>query len=241
MRETSGIPGLDTLIDGGFPRHRTTLLLGDVGTGKTTFGLQFLMAGIRRGEAGLFVSVDQKPQHLIADATRLGWDLDGAMARGLITVLDASPAFTALKADGVLDARLVSSDLAEHICRVSARRLVVDGATSLVPFGAPPAQVDDFMRSLVASLDDNLGCTSLLTVQTADRSHTSAAGPIAERVAAGVIELQVMTRGDRSRRVLTVHKMRGTGVAQDTHAFTITDGLGLSLDVVHEPNAVQIA
>lgn len=233
MRESSGIPGLDALIDGGFPSHRPVLLIGDVGTGKTTFGLQFLMEGVRRGEAGLFVSVDQKPQHLLEDAARLGWDLDGAITRGLLTVLDASPAFTALKADGSLDARLVSSDLAQHICRISARRLVLDGAASLVPYGASPTRVADFIRSLVASLGDNLGCTSLLTVQTANRAYASPAGPIAERVTAGVIELQVATVGDQARRVLLVHKMRGAAVALGAHGFTITDGRGLSLDTAH--------
>ena len=172
-RVASGVPGLDEIVGGGFPLHRTVLLHGDIGTGKTTFGLQFLMAGVRQGEAGVLVSVDEKPQHLIEDARRFGWDLAAAGDRGLLTLLEASPYFTALRGKQELDARQIASDLTQQIRRVNARRLVVDGATSLVP-GAAAAAVEDFLRSLIASLEDNLGCTTLLTARTLAGAHTLA-------------------------------------------------------------------
>ena len=49
-RASSGIPGLDPLMDGGFPLHRAVLLRGRPGTGKTLFGLQFLVKGFASGE-----------------------------------------------------------------------------------------------------------------------------------------------------------------------------------------------
>ena len=37
----SGVPGLDTILGGGFRRGRTYLINGTPGTGKTTLALQF--------------------------------------------------------------------------------------------------------------------------------------------------------------------------------------------------------
>lgn len=224
-RVPTGVPGLDELVGGGLPFHRTVLLYGDIGTGKTTFGLQFLMEGAKRGEAGVLVSVDEKPRHVLEDARRFGWDVDGAPDQRLVTVLDASPCFTALRGRNGLDARLVASDLTQHIRRVKASRLVIDGATSLVPDGAPVAGVEDFLRSLIVSLEDNLGCTTVLTTRTFAGTHTSPVGPTAERLTSGVIELKLDPLG----RSLLVRKMRGAPMALGERSFDIVDGRGLVL------------
>src|SRR5213592_2312062 len=92
-RVPSGAPRLDGLIGGGFPVHRAILVTGDIGTGKTTFGMQFLMEAVRKGGSSLLVSVDEKPQHVLEDARRFGWDVDRAIEQHVLTVLDASPYF----------------------------------------------------------------------------------------------------------------------------------------------------
>src|SRR5688500_6394212 len=222
-RVPSGVPGLDVLIGGGFPRHRTVLLNGDIGTGKTTFGLQFLMEGVRRGEAGVFVTVDQKPQHLLDDARRFGWDLDGGPDRRRVTVLDASPSFTAMRGRHGLDARHVASDLTRQVRRLEASCLVLDGAAALVGDGAPPGRVEDFVRSLILSLEDNLGCTILLTTRTEGGTHASVLGPTAERLTSGVIELKVGVVDGRTGRSLQVRKMRGGPIVLEQSPFDIVD------------------
>jgi circadian clock protein KaiC len=227
-RVASGVPGLDDLVGGGFPNHRTVLVYGDIGTGKTTFGLQFLAEGAARGDPGVLVSIDEKPQHVLEDTRRFGWDVDGAIDRQLITVLDASPAFTALRGRNGLNARQVASDLTQQIRRVKASRLVIDGVTSLVPGGAPAAGVDDFIRALILSLEDNFGCTTVLTARACNGTHPSPVGPAAERLASGVIELKL----GPVYRSLRVCKMRGAPTALDERPFDIVDGRGI---VMREP------
>jgi circadian clock protein KaiC len=233
-RVASGVPGLDDLIGGGFPRLRTVLLCGDIGTGKTTFGVQFLMAGVSRGEAGVFVSVDEKPQHVIADARRFGWDVAGAVSRGLLTVLDASPFFMALRGRDALDARHVASDLAQQVRQTAASRLVIDGVTSLAPSGPTGDGAEDFMRSLILSLEDNLGCTTLMTTRTDAGTHPTASGSPAERLTSGVIELKhgPLAYQTERQRSLLVRKMRGGPTPTDQRPFDIVDGCGL---VLREP------
>ena len=43
----TGIEGFDAMSGGGLPRHRTSLLLGGPGAGKTVFALQCLVNGAR--------------------------------------------------------------------------------------------------------------------------------------------------------------------------------------------------
>src|SRR5687768_5438436 len=65
-RVSTGIPGLDEMLHGGFIAGRTYLVSGGPGTGKTTLGLQFL------GNEGLFICMHQSEAHDRADANSMG-------------------------------------------------------------------------------------------------------------------------------------------------------------------------
>ncbi|MEK6838518.1 MAG: ATPase domain-containing protein, partial [Candidatus Thermoplasmatota archaeon] len=53
----TGIDGLDDMLGGGVPRGHSIVVLGSFGTGKTTFGIQFLVQGLINGEKGIFISL----------------------------------------------------------------------------------------------------------------------------------------------------------------------------------------
>ena len=76
-RISTGIAGLDELLDGGLPAHRLYLIEGDPGTGKTTLALQFLLEGIRLGERCLYVTLSETAHELRGVAASHGWSLDG--------------------------------------------------------------------------------------------------------------------------------------------------------------------
>src|SRR3989442_10546817 len=57
----TGIDGLDELLGGGVPRGHTVTVLGSFGTGKTTFGIQFLVQGLINQERGIFISSRRTP------------------------------------------------------------------------------------------------------------------------------------------------------------------------------------
>lgn len=228
-RVMSGVPGLDALIEGGFPRHRSILVCGDTGTGKTTFGLQFLAEGASHSEAGMLVTVDEKPRHILETARRFGWDLAGAGESRRVTLLDASPFFTDARGRSGLDARQVASDLVRQVRRVGAQRLVIDSLTSLIPDAALPQREHDFFRSLLSSLDDNLGCTLVLTARTFAGAPPSEVCRTAELFASGIVDLRAGPVG----RALSVRKMRGARAELLERSFDILDGRGL---VVREPD-----
>lgn len=92
-RADTGIEGLDYILGGGFPVHRMYLIEGDPGAGKTTMALQFLLAGVRKGEAGVYATLSETEEELRDVARSHGWDLSG------ITICDLQTAEESLKAD----------------------------------------------------------------------------------------------------------------------------------------------
>lgn len=85
----TGIPGFDELSHGGLPRHRTSLLKGGPGSGKTVFALQSLVNAVRRRqEPGIFVAFEESTRQIIANAASFDWGLP-ALARNKLFFLDA--------------------------------------------------------------------------------------------------------------------------------------------------------
>ena len=75
-RIPSGIAGFDDLIEGGFKMGSINLLAGSAGSGKTTFSIQFLIEGIKRGEAAVYITFEEKREKLfddIEDAKEIDW------------------------------------------------------------------------------------------------------------------------------------------------------------------------
>ncbi|MHB9092637.1 MAG: RAD55 family ATPase, partial [Chloroflexota bacterium] len=83
-RASTGVRELDEMLGGGLPRESATLVAGQPGTGKTVLGLGFVAAGAKLGEPVLFYSLQESPSRLVARARQLGFDLDGAIANGLV-------------------------------------------------------------------------------------------------------------------------------------------------------------
>jgi circadian clock protein KaiC len=77
-RHSTGIPGFDDVLGGGFPPRRLYLLQGDPGAGKTTLALQFLLEGVKSGERSLYVTLSETRDELEDIARSHGWSLTGS-------------------------------------------------------------------------------------------------------------------------------------------------------------------
>lgn len=86
-RVKTGIPGFDELIEGGIPKGFNLLLVGQPGTGKTIFGLQYLVNGAMNGENGIYVSLDSPNELVKSQARQFGWDVDALEKAGKISFL----------------------------------------------------------------------------------------------------------------------------------------------------------
>src|SRR3989475_10932386 len=88
-RVATGVPGLDDLLEGGFPTGSLITLAGRPGTGKTIFASQFLYQGAReRGEPGMYVSMLEGRKAYFRNMNRLGLDLLPLEKKDLLRFLE---------------------------------------------------------------------------------------------------------------------------------------------------------
>ena len=164
-RIATGVDGLDSLLSGGLAEDKVFLVSGQAGTGKTILCLQYVLAGVARGENSVYISIDEKPSHLLEDAESLGWDLKKYVDDKRITLLDATPYFTNVRMgkEKVIDVRSIVTDLTKHVRQINAQTVVIDPIAPLIFSQEATAQVKEYIRSLIFSIEDNLHCTTVIT------------------------------------------------------------------------------
>src|SRR5215475_6712880 len=123
----TGISGLDSILSGGIPRGNVILLEGSIGTGKTTFGVEFVYRGASVfNEPGIIVLFEVSPQKVVRDAARLGWDLAELERKNVLKII-----FTTRQ---VFRQELQQADslLLEEAESMNARRIFVDGVAGVI-------------------------------------------------------------------------------------------------------------
>lgn len=219
-RATLGVPDLDRMLGGGLTRQTTTLVVGNVGAGKTLLGLQFLGAGLAQGEPGLFLGFHESPEQLVARAASHGFDLAGALARGQARLLVQPPLN--------LDPDLLASHLQEAIVALGARRLVVDSVSELEAAVAPQRALDYLAAFVTLVRRERL--TALLTreVGVTHGANVDFADLPVSVLAENVVLLRQLLYQGRLRRALAVLKTRFAEHDRDLREYTI-DRRGLTV------------
>ncbi|MEB0278468.1 circadian clock protein KaiC [Mucilaginibacter sp. 10B2] len=83
----TGIKGFDEITEGGLPKNRTTLVSGSTGSGKTLFGIDFLINGaIKFKEPGVFMSFEETEDELYKDVASLNLNLQGLVSQKKILI-----------------------------------------------------------------------------------------------------------------------------------------------------------
>ena len=246
-RISTGLGGLDALLEGGFLSGRSYLVTGDAGTGKTTACMQFLMAGLKQGERAVYVTVDERPAEILQAAGSLDWDLQTYIQEKTLVILDASPYFsgrtTSIGEKGIDLSKFVT-DLAGYANKLEATRLAIDPITPLILSAEAAFHVQENARALIHLLQANLTTTNLLTSHLSVRGNHDSTQGIEEFLAAGVIVVSVSQANGHLVRTLEVKKMRGTAVDPCEVLFSIAKGKGMVLlsserkpIVVEEPSS----
>ena len=228
-RLSTGIHGLDNLIGGGLQQNKVFLVCGEAGTGKTIFCLQYVLAGMAQGETAVYVSIDEKPSHLVEDAESLGWDLKKYVDEKRITLLDVTPYFSSVRVgkEKAIDVREVVTDLTKQIEKIRATRLIIDPIAPLIFGHDTTAQVQEYIRSLIFSIEDNLKCTTIITSGIPSGMAKLSQYEVEEFVVSGIIVLGISGSQGRRVRSLYVRKMRGTPTDLNDHIFEILPQRGI--------------
>jgi KaiC/GvpD/RAD55 family RecA-like ATPase len=225
-RVPTGIVELDGLIEGGLRRGKSYLVVGEPGTGKTVFGLQFLVNGLMEKEKGLYVAIDEKPADVLEQAASLGWDLGPFIDSKEFVILDASAYFSgAGDSQKKIDVQRVVTDLNAYITRMGATRLVIDPVGPLLFNREATSRAPDQARTLFYGLQATGNTTNLLTTYSVERNVRG----LEEYLVAGTIVLEMELINSRFVRTLTVEKMRSTALAPAQYLFNIVADRGIVL------------
>lgn len=235
-RVVTGIPGLDDILHGGIPRRNVVLLSGGPGTGKSIFGQQYLYNGLRSGEPGVLVVLEEHPVQVRVSMAQFGWDIRPFEESGQLAVVDA---FTAGIGEAAKRERYVvrAPDdfqslidvLREAIRDVKAERAVIDSVTTL--YITKPALARGMVLQLKKILS-GMGCTSILISQVSV-TERGFGGPGVEHAADGIIRLDLDEVEGELQRSIIIWKMRGTSHSMRRHPFEITnEGIVVKADEV---------
>jgi KaiC domain protein len=202
-RVRSGIEGLDEMLEGGFPKGHTVVVMGSFGTGKTTFGLQFLNQGLKEGEKGIYISLEEDDASIMSDAKAFGWDLKPHVDSKKLVIVKLEPT------DAKTTISRVKSELPEFIKSFGATRIVFDSVSLLNMLfdNEHEKRVNLFNLS---QLIKKTGATTLMTAETRDDNPLSTRDGLAEYVADGVIALRYVELQEKNEMQLTLRivKMR---------------------------------
>src|SRR4030042_5370629 len=116
-RVKTGVPGLDEMLQGGFPENHIVVLMGSFGTGKTTFGLQYLVEGLKTGEPCIFISLEEDKESVTRNAASFGWDLSGAIESKKLGLFKLEPS------DAKTTVPRIKSDLPKFVKSFGAQRV----------------------------------------------------------------------------------------------------------------------
>ena len=219
-RVKTGIEGLDELIGGGLPKGRIYLVAGETGTGKTIFTLQYLYQGINLGENGVYVTIDEKPEHVVEDALTLGWDLEKLVDENRLLIVELTPYFADIKR---VDPLKIVENLKMHVDEVKAERLAIDPVAPLVARSEELASdveaqmyVRNYLRRFFHALEE-LNITTLGTSEIPTGTRKLSRYGVEEFLASGIIVLRLQATETGFRRELYVRKMRGVDPVSYTH------------------------
>ena len=219
----TGIDGLDDVLEGGFTPGHVFLLEGEPGAGKTTIGLQFLLAGALKGERCLYITLSETEKELREGAASHRWALGEQ-----VKVCELLPP-ESLLAEDRQQSLLYASDLElgettqqifEVVNRENPSRLVLDSLSEIRLL----AQSSLRYRRQILTIKHyfaKLGTTVLLL----DDLTSEAADKTVHSIAHGVVRLeQIAPAYGAERRRLRVIKYRGQRYRGGYHDFTITTG-----------------
>jgi circadian clock protein KaiC len=220
-RISTGVEGLDEILGGGLAANRLYLLEGTPGTGKTTFALRFLLAGVARGERGLYITLSETADELRAVVASHGWSLDGIEVFELLDEAGRDPdAEQSILYPSEVELGETLREITDRIARSSPSRVAFDSLSEMRLLAQDPLR---YRRQVLAlkQFFAHRQCTVLLL-----DDKTSDPGDLQlHSVCHGVISLEqtVQEFGTESRKVRVV-KMRGHKFQGGKHDFLLDTG-----------------
>jgi KaiC/GvpD/RAD55 family RecA-like ATPase len=246
-RVSTGIYGLDEMLEGGLIPKRPYVITGPPGSGKTTSGIHFLIEGIKNDENVVLIALDEPPNEVKSNAQGFGFNMDH------IKILDAVPDVRGYKRSGfikdvgtvldfhtmkdVRDIRMSRSmrvmDVSIHSVQKMLRqeaedlyentgerysRVVVDSMTALKMFGMKNEDQRILIQSFIRFVTE-MEATTLIISHTPKPEHLDTEVLLSR----GEIRLHKSMRHGLLKRGVSIEKLRGSDFDEYIRPMMITN------------------
>lgn len=224
MRKIStGIYGLNRLLDGGFNANSTTVVIGTSGAGKTTMATQYIRRGLEIGQEGIFVSLDENKEQIIREAVEMGWsEILDYIQDDLLVFIDAS---------GKDFSKFIKEELAGFVSEWggSDARIVIDPLTPVL-WSSTDRYVQRDLIGFLLKETRRVG-TVLCTLEEhgvgGDLSGPETIIPM--YLADSVIHLRYIPHLEGDNRTLKIIKARSSRHSEEVHPYQIIRGIGIAI------------
>jgi circadian clock protein KaiC len=216
-RLSTGIAGLDELMGGGIPAGDSLVLAGPTGTGKTTFAMKFVEAGIKAGEAAVIAIFEEHPEVYLQRAKSIEVDLRDAMRDGKLRIIYLRP--LDLSVDETLD------EIRNAVNQIGATRVVLDSISGF-EMALAPAFREDFRESLYRLIGalTVLGVTMYSTVEVVEgkaEAGLQLTGYQVSFLTDDILSQRYVEIEGELRKALVVVKMRGSPHSREFRTYEI--------------------
>lgn len=213
-RISTGVTGLDALIEGGIPRGFTVLVGGNPGTGKTILTSHFLYEGLTKGEAVVYVSFSESKTQFYDNFERFGMIFIDFERDKKFAFLD----FASITKEGIGDALEQMLDTSRNI---GAKRVVIDSFSAILLAFDNVNEARIALHVVLGKMLRAEGITNMLIAEVPVGASGIGSG-MEEFVADGIIQLEHGS-SDAIPTTLKVVKMRGTSMSRESHVSVIRE------------------
>ncbi|MFQ6063792.1 MAG: RAD55 family ATPase, partial [Methanosarcinales archaeon] len=220
-RVSTGIIGLDAIMDGGIREGTVLMVAGASGTGKSTFASQFLLHGLENGESALYITLEEKPEQLIKEARLMGWDIEEYYANGQLSFFHTSGRDFGEIIEKELSASLQKRD------KTKKTRIAIDPLTPLLW----ATREDIIRRELLTKLFEMLKEVGPVVVTVEE--HTTPGEIFGKEILVPIylsdaaIHLKYQPLGGAFNRTLEIMKMRGSRHGEEVYPYFFVHGIGM--------------
>ena len=225
----TGIPGFDSTLSVGLKKNSSVVVSGPPGSGKTTFGLQFVYSGAKEfDEPGVYISLSQSIEEIKKDCKSFGWDIEKLIENGKILIIDLRPfkiknevieRDDSLYRGEQMPYEHLTKFILNSIKKIKAKRIVIDSISILGMQYSDKFHMRQGLQGMIQSLE-NFDVTSLLISEFSEKV------PLEWFVTSGIIQLDNQIIDNKMKRTIKITKLRGMEHSEQVHSLEL-DSNGL--------------
>lgn len=244
QKSPTGISGFDEITYGGLPKGRPTLVCGGPGSGKTLFGIEFIVNGaVQYGEPGVIIAFEEKVSELSVNVASLGFDLEKLQRENMLRIDYVHVDKSEIEETGEYDLSGLFIRLGHAIDTIKAKRIVLDTIENLFSGLSNEGILRSEIRRLFQWLKER-GVTAVITGERGLLTMTRQG--LEEYVSDCVILLDQRIQNQVATRLLRVVKYRGTVHGTNEYPFLINrHGISVlpitSLELENEVSSEKIS